>query len=139
MFSSFVLIIILTGLGAIHISWALGSEFCFRNSIPTKETGQPVISPGKIDCWVVGIGLILFSMFYFNRLGVLEIQNPLWVNQYVQWIIPSIFLLRAIGDFRYIGFFKQVRKTKFAQLDTYYYSPLCGFISLLGILNTGII
>ena len=29
-----------------------------------------------------------------------------------------VFLARAVGDFRYVGFFKRVRGTRFARLDT---------------------
>lgn len=34
-------------------------------------------------------------------------------------------LLRSIGDFRYVGFFKRARGSRFAELDTRFYSPLC--------------
>jgi hypothetical protein len=33
-------------------------------------------------------------------------------------------LARAIGEFRYVGFFKRVRGSRFARLDTLLYSPL---------------
>ena len=32
---------------------------------------------------------------------------------------------RAIGEFRYVGFFKRVVGSRFATLDTFVYSPLC--------------
>ena len=32
---------------------------------------------------------------------------------------------RAIGDSELVGFFKEVRDSKFARLDTLFYSPLC--------------
>lgn len=32
---------------------------------------------------------------------------------------------RAIGEFRHVGFFKRVRGTRFARLDTIFCSPLC--------------
>jgi hypothetical protein len=34
-------------------------------------------------------------------------------------------LARAMGDFNYVGFFKRVRGTRFARMDTLLYSPLC--------------
>ncbi len=38
----------------------------------------------------------------------------------------------AIGlCFRYVGFFKRVRGTRFAEMDTRYYSPLCLTLSVL--------
>ena len=47
------------------------------------------------------------------------------------WLIAAVFALRAIGDFRYVGFFKRVRGSKFARLDTLAYSPLCTALALL--------
>lgn len=38
--------------------------------------------------------------------------------------------LRAIGEFRLVGFFKRVRGTRFAQLDTLAFSPLCLLLSV---------
>jgi uncharacterized protein DUF3995 len=39
--------------------------------------------------------------------------------------VAIVFMVRAIGDRRYVGFFKRVRGTRFARLDTRIYSPLC--------------
>jgi len=47
------------------------------------------------------------------------------------WLIAAAFALRAIGDFRYVGFFKRVRESRFARLDTFAYSPLCTLLALL--------
>ncbi len=55
---------------------------------------------------------------------------PKWLSRYELWILASVFLLRAIGDFCYVGFAKKVRSTRFAQLDTRFYSPLCLFMSI---------
>ena len=53
------------------------------------------------------------------------------------WYVSTTRLghaLRAIGDFRYVGFFKRVRDSSFARLDTLAYSPLCaGLAVLIGI------
>lgn len=40
------------------------------------------------------------------------------------------FIVRAIGDFKYVGFFKKIYNSSFASLDTRYFSPL---ILVLGI------
>lgn len=39
-------------------------------------------------------------------------------------------LLRAVGDFRYVGFFKSVRDSRFATMDTWCYSPVCLALSI---------
>jgi catechol 2,3-dioxygenase-like lactoylglutathione lyase family enzyme len=41
-----------------------------------------------------------------------------------------VFLLRAVGDFRLVGFFKRVRGTPFARWDTRLFSPLCVALGL---------
>ena len=39
-------------------------------------------------------------------------------------------LARAIGEFNYVGFFKRVRGSRFARLDTLVYSPLCLLLAI---------
>jgi len=46
------------------------------------------------------------------------------------WGLASVFLARAIGDFRFVGFFKRVHGSRFAHWDTALYSPLCLVIGL---------
>ncbi|TKI67695.1 DUF3995 domain-containing protein [Lysinibacillus mangiferihumi] len=46
-------------------------------------------------------------------------------------VCAVIFLIRAIGDFKYVGFFKKIKHSQFARNDTWLYSPLCLFISLV--------
>ena len=40
-------------------------------------------------------------------------------------LIATAFTLRAVGEFKYVGFFKRIRGTQFARMDTRFYSPLC--------------
>ena len=39
-------------------------------------------------------------------------------------------LARAIGEFRLVGFFKTVKGSLFARMDTLFFSPLCVLLSL---------
>ena len=134
MILSILLSIIFIGLGIIHFNWVIGGKFGFSESLPTKETGEKVLNPKKMDSAIVGIGLTVFGVFYFLKSGLIEFSQPEWVLKYVGWIIPSIFLLRAIGEFKYVGFFKKVKKTEFAKWDTKLFSPLCLAIAAIGII-----
>jgi hypothetical protein len=50
----------------------------------------------------------------------------------------AVFGLRAIGDFRYLGFFKRVTGTRFARADTLIYSPLCaGLAAMAAVVAVG--
>ncbi|MDY7394845.1 DUF3995 domain-containing protein [Aureibaculum sp. 2210JD6-5] len=92
------------------------------------------MNPKKIDSGIVALVLTAFGFFYLIKTNLITVNIPSWILTYGTWIIPAIFLLRAIGDFKYIGFFKRVKSTDFAKLDTKFFSPLCLTISTLGIL-----
>jgi len=47
------------------------------------------------------------------------------------WVLAALFLIRAVGEFRYVGFFKSVRDTRFATWDSWLFSPLCLLIAVL--------
>ena len=68
------------------------------------------------------------AFFYLYKIGQFTWADswmPNWLSQWGLWVLAGLFLLRTIGDFRYVGFFKRVREGRFAHLDTRFYSPLC--------------
>lgn len=134
MIISILLSIILIGLGLIHFNWVIGGKFGFAESLPTKKSGERVLNPKKIHSTIVGIGLTTFGIFYILKSRFIEHNLPEWIMKYGSWVIPILFLLRAIGDFKYIGFFKSVKSTDFGKLDYKLFSPLCLIIGILGIL-----
>lgn len=125
--------LIFFGLGLIHFNWAIGGKFGFSTALPTNQKGEMILNPGKLDCVIVGIGLTAFGLFYIYQSGLLDHHLPEWLFTFGGWMIPSIFLLRAIGDFKYVGFFKKIKQTDFGKMDTKYFSPLCLFIGTMGI------
>ena len=133
-FLSLFLIIIFFVLGIIHLNWVFGGDFGFDKSLPTKENGERVLNPKKMESAVVGIVLIVFGVFYGvkSELIVFQIDDQLLV--YGAYIIPAIFILRAIGEFKYVGFFKRIKNTEFGKLDTRFFSPLCLTIGVIGLL-----
>jgi len=134
MLLSLLLSLILCILGAIHLNWVVGGKFGFAASLPTTENGKRVLNPKKIDSAIVGLGLFAFGFFYIIKSGIVTYQLPEFILKYGSWIIPAIFILRAIGEFKYIGFFKRIKKTNFGKLDTKLFSPLCLAIGLVGLL-----
>lgn len=65
--------------------------------------------------------------------SIFDFVLPNFVVSTIAWIIPIIFFLRSIGDFRYVGLTKKVKGTVFARLDTLYFAPLCLLIAWLGV------
>ena len=131
---SIILSVIFLMLALLHFYWALGGEWGFANALPVKENGQRIINPGKTASSIVGFGLLIFSAFYLILPGILFISIPGLILNIMAWIIPAIFTGRAIGDFKFVGFFKKVKQTPFAKLDTKIYSPLCLSLGIAGII-----
>jgi hypothetical protein len=128
---TFILFLIFITLSALHFYWGFGGKWGSHAVVPTKENGIPVFVPRTISTFVVAVGLLCFGLFYLIKYGFIEMSFPIWLDKTGFWIIASIFILRAIGDFNYVGFFKKHKSSKFAINDTKYFSPLCSLIGIL--------
>jgi Protein of unknown function (DUF3995) len=129
-----LLSLIFLSLAVIHIYWGFGGKTVSVAAVPTKNDIKPVINPGLFECLVVAIVLLSVGLFILIKGGIILIKLPDWLLNYGLWAIAMLFLLRAVGEFKYLGFFKKIKTTKFGQMDTKYYSPLCLLIALLSII-----
>jgi hypothetical protein len=126
-------IVILLLLAAVHVYWAAGGKAGKAAAIPTAE-GRAVIKPSALSTAMVAVGLCVVAATLALRIGWLKPLGLAGDNVFVEvavWLIAAVFALRAIGDFRYVGFFKRIRDTRFARLDTLAYSPLCAVLAVL--------
>lgn len=126
-----VLFLIFTAISALHFYWGFGGKWGSHAVVPTKDDGMPLFVPRTISTFIVAIGLLGFGIFYLIKYGLITASLPEWLNNAGFWIIISIFILRAIGDFNYVGFFKKHKSSEFAIKDTKYYAPLCLIIGVL--------
>ncbi|MDV6235693.1 DUF3995 domain-containing protein [Leptospira ellisii] len=119
---------ILLSLSLLHLYWVAGGVYGKNRAVPEWK-GKPVFVPGKGSTLLVALLLFGASLFPIgSRIHpLLPIAEP--VIRYGTYFLSFVFLLRAIGDFRLVGFFKNVKGTGFAELDTKFYSPLCAFLS----------
>ena len=115
---------ILSVLSLLHLYWAFGGSWGFAASVPTVE-GQPLFQTGFWDTLAVAIALLIAAMICLGTLNYRLPFLPTWIYQIGIWLIAVVFLLRGIGEFHYLGFFKQVNDSLFAQWDTILYTPLC--------------
>lgn len=131
---SIILLAIFTTLGLIHFYWLFGGKWGLEKVIPTKKNQMSTLSIPKFATLIVALILLLFSLIYLVKSRLINVQTPNLVTKYGYWIIPSIFILRAIGDFKYVGFFKKIKNTEFAKADSKWFVPLCLTIGIIGIL-----
>ncbi|MEP4948900.1 MAG: DUF3995 domain-containing protein, partial [Flavobacteriaceae bacterium] len=121
----FVTFIFLAGL---HFYWAIFGIKDSSKVLHTNAKNNKTKVPGKFGAVFVGLVLLFFALIYINKVTFYIVSN--WTG-YASIAIGILFIIRALGDFKYVGFFKSAKNSKFSALDTRYYSPLC---LLLGVL-----
>jgi hypothetical protein len=119
-------------LALLHIYWAAGGRFAAEVTVP-EVNGRPTFLPSVAATLLVAAALLMAMLVILGQLGVWGGWLPKWIFTLGTWVIGLLFFIRAIGDFKLIGFFKRVHDSGFAWWDTRLYSPLCLLISLLAI------
>ena len=108
-----------------HFYWVLGGKFGSEAVIPhfkgKPKTMPPVIATLFVAFVFFGFGLVYLNKFY----DLISFPNDISIL-----ILGIIFIIRAIGEFNYIGFSKRIYNSKFATYDTKFFSPLCLLLSL---------
>lgn len=119
-----LLIAVFVGLALLHVFWALGGRTGWLAALPEVD-GRPAFVPSARSAVAVAIVLLLFALLVAAKAGWAPLPIPFSVLRGLNLALALVFLLRAIGDFRLVGFSKRVRGTRFARMDDAVYSPLC--------------
>lgn len=121
--------IILILISAIHFYWAAGGKWATDRVFPEIKSSKP-IRPSILATVFVAFVFLGFAIIYLSKTPLFSIQLPLFFKRYGVLILAGIFIIRAIGEFKYVGFFKTMKDSKFAKLDTKFYSPLCLYLGV---------
>ncbi len=109
----------------------MGGTLGYDEVLPTNTMGTKRLDPSTVAGLIVAIGLLLMAFVTIGTQGMFDRYLNRKYFRYSTLLISLIFLPRAIGDFRFVGFFKTVTETRFGINDTMFFSPLCLFISLM--------
>jgi hypothetical protein len=120
-------------LASLHIYWAAGGSLGEHVTIPVVN-GKPTFTPSVTATLLVAAALFMAMLVILGQIGVLGSNLPKWIFALGTGGICLLFFIRAIGDFKLIGFFKRIHDTGFAWWDTRLFSPLCLLISILAFL-----
>jgi hypothetical protein len=124
-----LLAIIFAAIALLHIYWALGGSASGMAAIPTVG-GKQAFTPSAFATAMVAAAFIMAALVVLGQTGFLGEFIPHWLFRAGTFGISLIFLLRAVGEFRLVGFFKTLTGTPFAYWDTWLYSPLCLVIAV---------
>ena len=87
--------------------------------------GKPLFVPSARATIAVGLVLLLFAVLVAATAGLVQVGLSPRLLSWASFALALGLLARAVGEFKYVGFFKRVRGSRFATLDTLLYSPLC--------------
>jgi hypothetical protein len=107
-----------------HFYMALLPSSGKSGAVPSVE-GKPLFVPSRKATIAVGIVLVMFASLVASTGGILSLGLPSVALSWFSYALALGLVARAVGEFKYVGFCKRVRDSKFATLDTFVYSPLC--------------
>jgi hypothetical protein len=119
--------IIFLTIAGFHFYWAFGGKFGSQSVIPQME-GKLAFQPPFLATIMVALAMLVTAWLSWMPSG--NTENKILI--YGNLGIGIVFLIRAIGDFKYVGFTKKIKDSTFAKNDNRYYSPLCLIISAIG-------
>ena len=123
------MMIIFSLLGLIHAYWAFGGKTGWLAALP-EVNGRLAFTPSMGATFIVATFLFLCAILVSVTAGFITLPLPFFIFKWLSFGLSFGLLLRAIGDFNLVGFFKRVRRTRFAYLDTRFYSPLCLLLAI---------
>ncbi|MDB5931363.1 MAG: hypothetical protein JWR60_3070 [Polaromonas sp.] len=129
-------------LALVHLYWATGGlrgieaalpQVRVINTVPQgaceadgeRTTMANAFTPRPQITLMVAFGLGLIALLVAVRAGLVGPPVKHWAIEWSLGALGVVMLARAVGEFRLVGFFKTVKGSRFARLDSWCYSPLC--------------
>jgi len=118
----------------IHVYWAFGGSLGSEAAVPRAPVAPgaeqqvqraPAFVPTRAATLAVAAALAMVALLVALQAGWFGASLQHRALRAVIGVVGAVMLLRAVGDFRLVGFFKRATDSRFARLDTWFYSPLC--------------
>ncbi len=118
---SIALAVVFAVLSAFHIAWAVGDA---PTAVMPAMPGRPQPRPSAFGSLTVAVALALAALIVLARGRLIFANITPRLVRFSCAALGLVFVLRAIGEFRVLGFFKSISDSQFAIWDTWLYSPL---------------
>jgi Protein of unknown function (DUF3995) len=119
----------IAALGLMHVYWALGGRAGKSAAVP-EINGQRAFVPTTAGTLAVAAALFFAASVVAIAGGLFGVGGFKSFFRLLAYGLSATFIARAVGDFRLVGFFKRVRDTRFAWLDTFVFAPGCLAVGL---------
>lgn len=128
------IIVLSLGMAAlVHVYWAAGGRWGVDAAVPRRSAakgGEALFQPSALTTLAVAVVLVGVAALAALVHSGSTIGMPWFWARTLLAVCGGGFVLRAIGDFHYVGFFKRITDSRFAYLDTRVFSPLILLIGL---------
>ncbi len=112
-------------LSSFHIIGAFGVwDLPILPVMPDRPPDMPPPQASSSAYMFVAVALALAALVVLARADLLLTSVPPMLSTLACSILGVLFVLRAMGEFRMLGFFKSIKGTDFAFWDTWLYTPL---------------
>jgi hypothetical protein len=122
--------LILLGVAVIHFYWAFGGKWRANAVLPQINSEKRVFTPSPLMTLAVAVPFLIISVIFAQAAGWMDFEIIAPFLPTLLLVLVAVFAIRALGDFKYVGFFKKVNNTDFAINDTKYFTPLCAFVAV---------
>jgi len=120
---------VVASLGLLHVYWVLGGRAGKSAAVP-EVNGQRAFVPSRAQTLAVAAALLFAATVVAVAGGLFTVGGFGGIFRILAFGLSVTFVARAVGDFRLVGFFKRVRGTHFARLDTIAFAPMCLVLGL---------
>lgn len=107
----------------LYLYWGLGGMWLTDKASPVVD-GKPLVRMSRMSALGAALGT-----FFIAAVPVVSMRPLLRTCMLV--LIMGAFAYRAVGDFRYFGFFKSTKDSAYSKWDTRVYSPVALLVSVL--------
>ncbi|HYW55836.1 MAG TPA: DUF3995 domain-containing protein [Polaromonas sp.] len=128
-FLPWLLITVFVLLAIWHFRMALLPTQGASGAVPSVD-GKPLFVPSVASTVAVGVVLLVFAGLVAATADLVQVGLSTSVLSWISYALALGLLARALGEFKYVGLFKRVRGSRFAELDTWVYSPLCLLLAI---------
>jgi len=124
-----VLVLVFAMLSVLHLYWAAGGRWGWKAALP-QVAGRKAFKPSAAATVAVAACLAGCAGLVVVLAGWWTLSLDRRLVAAAGYVLVAVFALRAVGDFKWCGFFKGVRGTAFARNDDRFYSPLCLLLAI---------
>src|SRR5688500_12674436 len=117
-------------LSCLHFYWGFGGNLWYADVLPSNSAGSKRLNPGITATFVVAFGLLFLALITIGNLGSWDKSVSRKYFTYGALLVSISLCIRAIGDFKFVGFFMTATGSRFAVNDKQLCTPFCVSIAL---------